>query len=243
MITLEDIKLNDLINEICNAQAYKEDLFSEDGEPITYSLEEKETVCQHIRDHFGKMSYMIPAEYDETLTLDLYVIEPDENQDFYTIVTVGMGSMLMNVPREYADGEISRAELMICLPKDWKIEGKGRKWSWPMYFLRQFAKLPILENSWLGVGHVVPIHIPLAENTAQSGFLLLEPQDKPLESFSCRLSDGSNVNFYQLIPLYEEEIKFEYEHGMEALLERMADVNHVVNVERINSCSEGSVLM
>lgn len=37
----------------------------------------------------------------------------------------------------------------------------------------------------------------------------------------CQLPNGEEVNFYQMIPLYEEEVNFKIQNGAETLLGKM----------------------
>ena len=55
------------------------------------------------------------------------------------------------------------------------------------------------------------------------------------DSFFCRLPDGDEVNFYQVIPLYREEIQYKLEHGSDALLDLCPDESlEVINPHRLN---------
>ena len=50
---------------------------------------------------------------------------------------------------------------------------------------------------------------------------------------------GEEVNFYQVIPLYREELEYKLEHDADALIEQMADVSFVVHPDRPNSLAGG----
>ena len=52
----------------------------------------------------------------------------------------------------------------------------------------------------------------------------------------CRLPNGEEVNFYQVIPLYEEEMNFKIAHNAEALLEKMDEVSPIVDIRRASVC-------
>ena len=49
------------------------------------------------------------------------------------------------------------------------------------------------------------------------------------------LPGGDEVNFYQIFPLYEEEIQYKLEFGSEALIDSMAEVDHVLDIHRANA--------
>lgn len=209
----------------------------------TYSSMEREIILNHIDTYFGESSFTIADDEAHLMKVDMQVTRPTAERPFYTIVTVGMGAMLMNVPRSIANGSFSRAELMITLPVDWKLDSNARRWRWPIAFMENISRIPLIENSWFSAGHIIPIRRSISDNTKLSGFILLEPQDSSIQSYKCMMPDGSDVNFYQLIPLYNEEIEFEKRYGFEALLDRMADISHIVDVNRLNSCGEPSSLM
>lgn len=54
------------------------------------------------------------------------------------------------------------------------------------------------------------------------------------EAEVCVLPNGENVNFYQLIPLYREEIQYKLKHGADVLLDKMSELSFVVRVDRKN---------
>ena len=43
---------------------------------------------------------------------------------------------------------------------------------------------------------------------------------------------GQEVNFYQVIPLYRDEMEYKLAHDADALLDKMADVSFVVDPTR-----------
>lgn len=50
---------------------------------------------------------------------------------------------------------------------------------------------------------------------------------------------GKKVAFYQLYPLYQEELEYKLEHSFDELIARIDDEdlsNHVVNIHRKNYC-------
>ena len=49
---------------------------------------------------------------------------------------------------------------------------------------------------------------------------------------TCTLPNGEVVNFYQVIPLYRDEMEYKLENDVDALFEKMEDVSFVVNPTR-----------
>ena len=63
---------------------------------------------------------------------------------------------------------------------------------------------------------------PFADNTKLCTAILTGPQDTEDGSEVCILPGGEEVNFYQVIPLYEDELDYKLEHDADALLDKMS---------------------
>ena len=166
------------------------------------------------------------------------MIEPAPERNYYTLVTMGMGAHRMNVPKDLRKSKVDRAELLITLPPDWKIADadiENEKWYWPLRWLKVLARLPGEYNTWLGYGHTVPGGEPFAENTDLCGVLITMPYHFGSEAAVCKFSDGNEINFYQVVPLYDNEMNFKIENGAEALEDLFPDdFDMVVDVARKN---------
>ena len=169
------------------------------------------------------------------------MVSPSEERNYYTLVTMGMGAHRMNVPEELAEYKLERAELAIALPPDWKLDEeslKDKRWYWPIGLLKVLARLPISSDTWLGWGHTMDKESPFAEDTKLCAVLLTGPQGVKEGGEVCTLPGGEEVNFYQVIPLYRNELEYKLEHGAEALIERMAAVDFVVHPDRPGSMED-----
>lgn len=207
----------------------------ESGEPELYTEEEMSAVEQHIQKSFGAFERVFHELVSPDIHVDICVVPPSEERDYYTLVTMGMGAHRMNVPQELAEYKLERAELAIALPPDWKLDEESmeeERWYWPIRLLKVLARLPIANDTWLGWGHSVDKQSSFAENTALCASFLTAPQGVDEGDEVCTLPNGEEVNFYQVIPLYREELEYKLEHGADALLKRMADVSFVANPER-----------
>lgn len=204
--------------------------------PEIYRPEELDCIESHIAEHFGGFDSVFHEIVSPDIHVDLCLIPPDEERDFYTIVTMGMGAHRMNIPAELQGYGSDRAELLITLPPDWQLPSDEEAWYWPLRWLKILARLPGEEDTWLGWGHTVPNAGPFSEQTELCCMLLLNPYVGD-EGFLCTLPNGERVQFYQLFPLYEEEMLFKIDNGAEALLERLVAVDdHVVDLRRLNVC-------
>ena len=208
------------------------------GEPELYTEEELSAVEQHIQNTFGEFENVFHELVSPDIHVDICVVPPSEERDYYTLVTMGMGAHRMNVPQELAEYKLERAELAIALPPDWQLDKESmqdERWYWPIRLLKMLARLPIDSDTWLGFGHTVDNQSPFAENTKLCASLLTGHQGVEEGGEVCTLPSGEEVNFYQVIPLYREELEYKLEHDADALIEQMAEVSFVVSPDRPNS--------
>ena len=217
---------------------------AETGEPEVYTEEEMEAVEGHIQQYFGEFEQVFHELVSPDIHVDICVVPPSKERDYYTLVTMGMGAHRMNVPEELAEYKLERAELAIALPKDWKLDEesmKDERWYWPIGLLKVLARLPISSNTWLGWGHTMDKQSPFAEDTKLSAAILTGPQGVEEGGEVCTLPSGEEVNFYQVIPLYQNEMEYKMEHDADALLEKMAGISFVVNPTRQNAITRGTL--
>jgi len=206
--------------------------------PERYKSEELDALEAHVEKFFGHSEHVFHEIVSPDIHVDIYIIEPTIERNYYTLMTSGMGARRMNVPRRLAEYKLERAEIVVYLPADWNIQGDDEKDYWPLRWLKILARLPLEQDTWLGWGHTVPNGGPFAENTRLSGVLLINPEDVKEGAAVCQLPNGEEVNFYQMIPLYEEEMDFKIKRGAEALLGKMKKVSAVIDINRRNVCKK-----
>ena len=157
---------------------------------------------------------------------------------------MGMGAHRMNVPAELAEYKLERAELAIALPKDWKLKQedlKNERWYWPIRLLKSLARLPIASDTWLGFGHTMDNVEDFAKDTKLCAAILTGPQDTEDGSEVCPLPGGEEVNFYQVIPLYRDELEYKMEHDADALLDKMDGISFVTYNTRPNAIAMDTI--
>ena len=213
-----------------------DDDFDDDIE--AYEDDELDVIEEHIKEYYGEFPTVFHEITSRDIVCDIACIPPTEERNYFTLVTMGMGAHVMNIPDSLPADENGRAELLICLPPDWKLGESGEEWFWPISLLKDLAKLPINSNSWLGWGHSVDHRNYLSSTTKFCASLLLYPEGVPEEAESCVLPNGDRVNFFEVIPMYREEMNFKINNNTKALLERMKNVNHVVDISRANCCED-----
>ena len=230
-----------------NPDGTKADAFwssRKNSEPEVYSEDEMSAIEQHIKNTFGEFENVFHELVSPDIHVDICVVPPSEERDYYTLVTMGMGAHRMNVPEELAEYKLERAELAIALPADWKLDQesmKDEKWYWPIRLLKSLARLPIASDTWLGFGHTMDNKENFAENTKLCAAILTGPQSTEEGGEVCTLPGGEEVNFYQVIPLYEDELDYKLEHDVDALLNKMRGISFVVNPTRQNAITRGTL--
>ena len=219
MLKAENEPAEELLDLCCEALTDSED--DCDAGMLTYTEQEAAEVEAFIADTFGDFESVFHEIFSPDIHVDICIIPPDEDRDFYTLVTMGMGAYRMNLPEDLSGEDLFRVELAVCLPSDWRVFSEEERWYWPIRLLKALARFPILENSWLSWGHSVDNVEPFDESTQFCGCMLIPPMLFGDEACLCRLPDGSAVNFFQIIPLYREELDFKVSHTAEELLDQL----------------------
>lgn len=226
------------------APIFRHERRKHDFEPAFGDSEAIEQITGHIDAHVGRPANVFHELVSELVHLDVHVVDPTPERDYYTLVTSGMSDRPMAVP-EGAE-EFRYAELLICLPPTWKLEQRDFKDEanfWPVRWLKMLARLPHEYDTWLAPGHTVPNGDPprpFARNTGLCCALVADPV--LFNAGFRRLYAGpeKTINFLALVPLYREEMDFKLRHGYEALAERLAEagVTELLDVRRPNVCRE-----
>lgn len=195
--------------------------------PPRYSREEAAAVEAHIEKYFGECDAVLHEPFATGVRADVYALPPSPRRNFSSLVTCGMGALKMKVPAGKGLEEYARAELIICLPRDWNFKSTDEKWSWPVLAVKTLTHLPVDKDSWLGYGHTVDFgHAMSMENTQCGALITMAFGEKGCEV--CSLPGGGKVWFYQVIPVYREEIQFKEKYGTSRLIDRLQKVTGVV---------------
>jgi hypothetical protein len=210
-----------------------------DCRPALYSDAERKVVERYITDAFGPISRVFHELPMRDIQVDIAVIEPTEREPFYRLVTMGMGARRMRVPREMAEHNRAFAELVIFLPKNWKILGSDEADTWPFFWLKKIARRPFEEDDWVTQGSLIPTGRPLDAAGNFRGILLAMAAARENCSGRLLLPDGRVVNFYQLYPVRREEMEYVDHRGTWPLWQRMmrAEILPVVDLNRESCCN------
>jgi hypothetical protein len=196
-------------------------LFSGRADPPRYCYDGKEEALflTHVKNGFGAPERILREPYPRDVRADVAVVGPSPERPWYALITVGMGAFVMDVPQDLIDCELERAELMICLPPDWRVGSPRGEMRWPLEWLRALAHIPAGKELWMGWGHLIPLEEYVSKKVKFSGMLLIDPPAYGREASFCEMPDGSIVNIYQLLPLYDDEVRYRQSAGTDALLE------------------------
>lgn len=203
-----------------------------------YSVKELDEYESFIQKNFGDYQSVLHEIFSPDIHLDVILVPPTDGAPFRKLITMGMGAYRMNVPEQFAEYELEHSELIIYLPPDWKIDSPDEKDYWPIRMLKSIARLPIDCDTWLAHGHTVHGNAeqsPFAENIGFNSFILLNGLNLDFNRLDLRLSSGKKINFYQLFPLYQEELDYKLSHSSDELLELLDDdLDYIIDVSRKN---------
>ena len=189
-----------------------------------------------VRD-YGQHPYVIHDTDSQDIHIDILVVLPIPERNYYTLITMGMSAYKMEIPLKRKDEGLDRCELMMNLPPDWNIKSEDERDFWPIRALRTYARMPMSSNTWFGLDHTIANinYEPFASNTKLCGFYF---DSSPIKNFWFK--DIEKVNYYTLIPLYKEEFEYSKKYGTSKLLNLLKANNllypSVVNINRNNMC-------
>ena len=206
-----------------------------------------EAITAHVEQHLGPIDSVFHELISDLVHVDVHLLKPRPDRDFYTLFTTGMSDRPMTLPE---GSDVSPyAEMMICLPKSWPIgaiEGAtmdqifpGEEAYWPVRLLKVLSRLPHEYDTWLGWGHTVPNGDPAepyASNTGLCCAIVLNSVTTPDEFDQVEVAPGKVVQFLAVVPLYKEEMDLKMKKGADALIPLFIKhgVNEVLDVRRKN---------
>ncbi len=204
----------------------------------SYSDRELKKFESFVEKNFGAFDSVLHEIISPDIHLDVIVVPPTDVEPCYKLVTMGAGAYKMKTPKGCE--KFSRAEYVIYLPRDWDISSSDEKYYWAIRQLKAIARLPINADDWLGFGHTISANedsSPVAENTKLNSFVLLDACSKDFNILApLKLSPFKSVNFYQVFPLYQEELEFKLSHSLKELFDKLEVFDLVVDVNRNNCC-------
>ena len=204
--------------------------------------EHMEKIANHVTKYLGKSKEVFHETDSKYVHLDVIPVTLQDKYPYNILVTMGMSAKPMNVPKE---AEASKyAELVIILPKDWKLTPeywKEKKYSWPINAIKNMGLFPHANDTFFGYGHTInngnPVQ-PYSDDTELSYMFFDKPRMFPAGFSSLKIDDTKEIDFLCLMPIYKEEFEFKSILGADALVELFKDnnVSQVVDIKRENIC-------
>ena len=176
------------------------------GPMFLYSEKELEEVDAYIAKAFD-------------IHLDVCFVPPTDDEPFYKLVTMGAGAYEMKIPEKWKEWHIERAEYVIYVPKDWNLSSDKPDDYWPIKVLKDTARLPIWCDTWLSFGHTLQADeagTAYAPGTRFNSVILdfcENHQGEVRFETSTGKSTGKTITFYQVIPMFPDELKFKMDTG------------------------------
>lgn len=207
-----------------------------------YTEKEEEKVSEYIGQQYGEYKDVLHEIVSPDIHCDIIVVPPTEEQPYFKLVTMGAGAYKMKIPKKLKLDVCDRAEYVIFLPKDWNLDSGNEEDFWPIRMLKTIARLTVNTEDWLCYSHTIQLTqdgSPVAENTGFNSCALMYSTGKngqivkPLKLGIF----GKKVAFYQLYPLYPEELKFKVEHSIDELIDKFdKKESQIINIHRKNYC-------
>lgn len=212
-----------------------------------YTQEESEHFEGYIKRNFGEFTKVFHELYSPDVHVDILIIPPSEKSNYYKLITMGAGAYKMNVPDEIKEYDLDRAEFVAFLPPDWDMNEKNSKYNWVLGELQNLGRISIHENGWVGFGHTIcnEGNIPVSKHANFSSVILLSAEvETEGYSIDLKLPNKGTINFYQVFPLYKEEVDYIKNNGIESFPKIIPDPENfipIIDIDRKNYC-EGMVL-
>ena len=178
-----------------------------------------------ISDVIGQYANVFHEIASPDIHLDVCIVEPTDDEPYYKLVTMGAGAYPMSIPEKWQKYQLHYAEYILYLPKDWNINSKEERDYWPIRLLKNVARLPIWCDTWLSYGHTTQADEEGSPYSADVRFnsVILNFAENQKGDVRLKLSSGKTVNFYEIIPLYPEELEYKIKHDADALFEKFAE--------------------
>lgn len=194
----------------------------------------------------GRESRVLHEIVSDLVHIDVHVMWPTPEQDFFVLYTTGMSDLPMTPDRSIPEQDrrdLELAELFLFLPGDWPLSREGmppEETYWPIRMLKFMARFPHQYHTWLGWGHTMPNgpeYAPLDDSVGFGG-VVFSGGDGPLGRLDTK--DGRRLNLLHLIPAYKEEIEYKLKYGMNELMKlfQEKDVPIVLDPQRPNLCPD-----
>ena len=93
-----------------------------------YTEKELDQYEEFIEEQFGEYKEVFHEIVSPDIHLDIIIVPPTEKNNYYKLITMGMGAYKMKIPKELKKYELERAELVLYLPPTWEIKSEKEEY-------------------------------------------------------------------------------------------------------------------
>jgi len=189
----------------------------------TNTMRNHTLILKHIESYLGVVDRVYHEIVSDQLHIDILYIKPNTKRNVHTFVTCGMSDIAMKAPKGYETKQF--CELMISLPPSWEFDPDfEHENNWPIKVLKQIARMPYEQESWIGFGHTIQNgnpEIPYPGNSELTNMQVAYPISVPGTDkyIKLDLDNHKSVQFYCLIPITKNEADLVRKKGIDALLD------------------------
>lgn len=195
-------------------------------------------ISDHIEKYVGPVSNVFHELISDLIHVDVHIVKPSVDRNYYTLITFGMSDLPMTAPDEYSECRYS--ELLICLPPTWPMtEDSWNKEEnyWPIRTLKFLSRFPHEYQTWLWSTHTIPNGNPaepFSASVEMSSVILLPPVLMDDDFKELKVSNEKTIHFHAIIPLYNDEMEMKLKKGVDALFDGFDEcgMSELFNPER-----------
>ncbi len=202
-----------------------------------------EAIAEHVERYVGDIDQVYHEIVSDVVHIDVYIVAPSPERDYYTLVTSGMSSLPMKTPT--GRKECAYSELVMCLPPSWhvlKADYKKEKYWWPFRLIKSLARLPHEYDLWMWTGSTVPNGDPAAPYDPSVRYccaLIAAPILFGDDFASLKVGKKKTLHFHTVLPLYKEEMEIKLSAGLDALFDRFdekaPEISELMDPKRTNA--------
>lgn len=204
-----------------------------------YTQEDMREYEEYIEKNFGKFK-VYHELYSPDIHIDILIVPPSPEANYYKLITEGIGAYKMNTPEELNDYRLDRMELITYLPPSWDMK-IDEQVGWIISNMKLIGRVPIMNNTFICSGQTISYY---DENDIKDkkfcASLLINGMTYNNKELHFRFDENRKINFYQVIPIFKEELQYKLDNGLEAFLDVLDDnrLDLVVDFNRSNLCED-----
>lgn len=186
-----------------------------------------DAISVHIEKNIGRVHQVFHEIVSDDLHIDVCHVKSSLFRRYEVLVTMGMSAKPMEIPEDSEEPRFM--ELMVLLPKGWPLTKDkffDEKNYWPIRLLKDLARFVHHGKTWFGFGHTIANAenesdlIPYSDGVGFCACTLLPSLTFGESSYVLQQeSEKGDIGFLTVIPIYENELKYKLEHGLDALLD------------------------